>query len=547
MPSYRGLSGFCHGARGTRLLTAMARAPRLRRLTISLLKEGLERSAAIRDPDDAASFRVPAIDAERDALFVSATDPHPPWWEDFLDPHVDGELAALFTASSSAVLLIEAAGRLFAVTFGQGRHLLDADALEQDFGLKVVLNTVRADQLKSVDAKTIDETTLHTRRDVSRDSAFSAFGLDVTRDLLRAVTGTPPDESLARRLTGSDALALNTRAQVPELPALAERLLQAYGSDAYKANFDFIDYLRPEKRAGRLRDLEQRLVDALNLREIDDAHLACPEPMDWLDVRGFRYSPKGDDELDADPRISAYLDMHDDELDLETLKADRLYAIRDADGEPLRVWPIYRCLVYQTEVAGDLYVLSAGEWFRVSLEFKDKVYVYAEALPETDLALPEADRNTDEDRYNRKAAEAIDGLLLDKQLVFGDGPDKMEICDVLTRKGTLIHIKQRGSSSTLSHLFAQGLNCAERLLEDPEFRAGARAVVEGLDPGFGDVLPVGQPDPQAFEVAFVVLTRSTRDTPLTLPFFSVVSLRSAAMRLRALGYRVSVKAVREPV
>jgi len=43
----------------------------------------------------------------------------------------------------------------------------------------------------------------------------------------------------------------------------------------------------------------------------------------------------------------------------------------------------------------------------------------------------------------------------------------------------------------------------------------------------------------------VVLTRSDRDTPLTLPFFSVVSLRSAAMRLRALGYRVSATAVKE--
>jgi uncharacterized protein (TIGR04141 family) len=370
----------------------MPREPRLRRLTFSLLKEGLERGDALRNPGDVRGFVVPALHSERDSLFVAARDPHPPWWKDFLNPHVDGELDDLWTASSSAVLLLEAAARLFAVTFGQGRHLLDADAVEADFGLKVTLNTVRPDQLKSVDAKTIDETTLHTRRDVSRDSTFAGFDLDVTRDLLRSVTGTPPDETLARRLTGADAIALNTRAQVPELPALCEQLLEAYGLDAYKQNFEFIDYLRPEKRAGRLRELELRLLDALNLREIDDVHLACPEPMDWLDVAGFRYSRDPDVELDADPRISAYLDLHEDgDVDLDTLKSDRLYAIRDSDGLSLREWPVYRCLVYETELHGDLYVLSAGEWFRISLSFKDRVYAYANELPETSLALPEPD------------------------------------------------------------------------------------------------------------------------------------------------------------
>ena len=198
----------------------MPRPPLLRRLTFSLLKDGLERSDALRAPDELRGFVVPAIDAERESLFVAARNPHPPWWKEFLDPHVDGDLDGLWTASSSAVLLLAAATRLFAVTFGQGRHLLDVDAVEADFGLKVTLNTVRPDQLKSVDAKTIDETTLHTRRDVSRDSTFAAFDLDVTRDLLRSVTGTPPDETLARRLTGADAVALNTRAQVAELPAL---------------------------------------------------------------------------------------------------------------------------------------------------------------------------------------------------------------------------------------------------------------------------------------------------------------------------------------
>jgi uncharacterized protein (TIGR04141 family) len=122
----------------------------------------------------------------------------------------------------------------------------------------------------------------------------------------------------------------------------------------------------------------------------------------------------------------------------------------------------------------------------------------------------------------------------------------MEICDVLTRDGNMIHVKQRGSSSTLSHLFTQGLNSAERLMQDQDYRNKARAVIAGEDSSFVEVLPATRPDdPSKYAVTFAVITRSTRPTPLTLPFFSLVSLRAATIRLRALGFHVSTAEVHE--
>jgi uncharacterized protein (TIGR04141 family) len=464
-----------------------------------------------------------------------------------LSPHTAGGLQGLFAASSGAVLLIEASERLFAVTFGQGRHLLNAEAFEYDFGLKVVLNTVAPDQLKSVDSKTIDETTMHTRRDVSRDSTFSAFGLDVTRDLLRAVTGTPRDKTLGPRLTGSDALGLQTRLQVPELAGLLTRLLEAYEEDTYIANgFDFIDFLRPEKNAARVDELEALLIATLAKGELADVHLAAPQPLDWLDVDGFRFSTQpAEEELESDPRITSYLASKEGEdLTFQALKHDRMEAIRASDSQPQATWPITRCLVYQTEHAGQLYVLSAGDWFRINLDFKDRVYEDVARLALL-TGLPDADPGTDENAFNMKAAAAIDALCLDKKFVYDGGPDKMEICDILTRDGGLIHVKHRGSSATLSHLFTQGVNSAERLLQDPDFRRRARTIAAREDPEFGEVLPADRPRPETYEVSFVVITRSERDTPLTLPFFSVVSLRAAASRLQGFGFRVSVAAVRE--
>lgn len=474
-----------------------------------------------------------------------------PRWVGLLRPHVAGDLEGLYNSSTSAVLLIEAADRLLALTFGHGRHLIEPEAVVHDFGLKIVLNTVAYNQIKSVDARTVDELTLHTRRDVSRDASFGAFGLDVATDLLRAVTGTTNREGLEGRLTGSDSIALNSRAQVPELSALGERLLNAYEEDSYKQHFDFIDHLRGIKDPTVISDLDEALVQALRTRDIDNLHLAVPEPLNWLDVAGFRFSSEGrnaERDLDSDPRISVYLQTRPpDELSVDRLKSDQVEAMRaDDDSRKLQGWSVYRCVVFEIEREGELYTLSAGQWYRVSLSFKDDVYAFANALQRLDLELPDADHGSTEGDYIGKAAEATGALSLDQKLARRSVPDPVEICDLLTPDGRLLHLKKRGKSSTLSHLFAQGVTSAELLMQNAEYRAEVREIAEAADANFANVLPDARPGRDEFEVGYVVITRSRRqDAPLTLPFFSVVSLRAAAQRLQGIGFRVSVAAVRE--
>lgn len=524
----------------------MARRPRQEKLVWSLLKADHTRDDVLSSAADVSEHTVPALTTRTPSLFVKSSAPHPPWWVNYLRPNVKGGLVGLLTASSGAVLVVEAADRIFALTFGVGRYLLNADAFESDFGLKVVLNTVAPNQLKSVDAKTIDDTVLHTRRDVSRDSSLSAFGLDVSRDLLRAVTGTPRDDALGPRVTGSDSLGIFTRLQVRELPVLGKRLLEAYQSETYKENFDFVDFLRPEKSVVRIQKLEELLIKALQGEQLSDIHLAAPELLDWSDVAGFRLSTQPTRApLDSDPRITTYLGTKSkDELTVATLRSDHLFAIRTSDGLAQGSWSIYRSLVYQTEFDGQLFVLSGGDWFRINLSFKDRVYEDVDRLARKE-GLPAAAARTDEATYNHQAAAALDAVCLDRRFVHDDGPDKIEICDILTRAGGFIHVKHRGSSSTLSHLFAQGVNSAERLLDDEGFRSKARDVAAGAHAEFKDVIPEHRPRPEDHEITFVVITRSKRKTPLTLPFFSVVSLRAAAHRLQILGFPVSIAAVEE--
>jgi uncharacterized protein (TIGR04141 family) len=207
---------------------------------------------------------------------------------------------------------------------------------------------------------------------------------------------------------------------------------------------------------------------------------------------------------------------------------------------------VYRCIVYETRRNDRLYVLSAGDWFWVSEDYAEKVTEYVAALPELDLDLPDCPPGSREDAYNVAAAEATGCLCLDGNFVTRSVPDPVEICDLLSPDRKLIHVKKRGASSTLSHLFNQGVNSAEWLREDADFRAEAREKASDINPELAEFLPSDEFQPSDYEISFVVITRSERDSPLTLPFFSLVSLRNAARTLRNQGYRVTVKAVKEP-
>jgi uncharacterized protein (TIGR04141 family) len=532
----------------------MPQAQPKHRLTWCLVKPDIhadDREAIIEPPDTGMleAYRVPALDAARDALYIKRTSPVAPKWVGYLSDHVVEKLPRVLGASSSAVLLVPAGERLLAVTFGYGHALLREEALVHDFGLKVVLNSVNPAQIKSVDARTYDELTVYTRRGVSHNSPLNAFELDVTRNLLRGITGSSETEELPGQLTGASALSMNTTLQVPQLPALGAALIDTYAARRYRKHFRFIDDMRAERDPATILTLDGLLLDAIKSGELTDMHLAIPEAVDWQEIAGVRFSLKRKHHEPApDPSISTYLRLRDPHmLTVERLKKDKVEAISALDEDQVKKrWRVYACIVYETPHAGRLYVLSGGDWYRISNRYRTRVQASVGALPELDIGLPHASPAEDERTYNRRAAAHIKALCLDGKLIATGGPDSMEVCDILTRDGTLLHVKKRGRSSTLSHLFAQGVSSAEMLLHDQPFLDATAALVAGLDSRFAAAIPKTLRAREQIKVAFVVLSRSRRtDTPHGLPFFSLVSLQAAARHLQDAGIEVHVQQVKE--
>lgn len=530
----------------------MAQA-RKQRLTWFLIKRGKDFADVdqiIEPPDmgELHKYKVSALDSKKESLFVKSSVPVPPRWVKYVSNHVtSGTLPKVLGASSAGVLLIRAGKDLLAVTFGYGRFLLKPEALVQDFGLKVVLNSVDPKQIKSVDARTFDELTVHTRRGLSRDASFSAFELDVTRDLLRGITGKAVDDK--GMLTGAVALTLNTKAELPMLPAMARELATSYRTKRYKKHFDFIDHMQAERDPRLVAKLDTKLLDALRGRELTEMHLAIPEAVDWQQIEGVRFSVKKKQQTPTpDPRISVYRGLWDSEdLTIKRLQTDKVEAISSVDDTQLHGhWRVYDCLVFETEHAGHLYVLSGGDWYRISKTYRDRVEAAVDKIPKLRIGLPKANMDESEAEYNSRAAEAIGAVSLDGKTIGVGGVDRVELCDILNKDGLFIHVKKRGRSSTLSHLFAQGVTSTDLLLNDDEFRKDAIKLVSSTDGDFVSAVPDALGARDAIKVAYVVLSRSKRkDRPFGLPFFSLVSLRAAARTLGNAGIKVYAQEVKE--
>lgn len=515
-------------------------------LTYLLLKDEVVDFDAALDPDaDVQNTPVRSEAGFQGRLSVERRSPRPPGWAGFVQTGVTEDLTSLANASTAAVLLLLAGGRMFALTFGYGRHLLRPDVMVRDFGLKVVLNTVDPDRLRSVELRVIEDVVINRRTDVSKLSSPGSFGLDPGRDILRGVAGQPTDPRLyGRQLVGSDALILNVPVEFPDLDDVAERLLAAYQDKLYKQRFGWVDHVRQERAPDRIAALDELLLAAVRDGSDSGPYLAPPGLLEWSNVE-FGYTHDRDRHLDLD--LDDYLANVDvDLLDVSTLRKHdvRQYAI---GGTEIRDrWTVYDCLVFEARHDDRTFVLSEGQWFEVSGSLVEEIATKLAAIPHATIELPLARDGEGEPAYNDRAVRDRPGerALLDadvSQVASERGP--IEICDLFTARGEFVHVKRKTQSQRLSALFAQGRISAEVFRQDSDFRERVRAKLIARDAALAAVIPdpAVRFEPRAFEVVYAVITNRPAGFPANLPFFSRLNLvRTWEFLSGTLDYQVSV-------
>lgn len=526
-----------------------------RRLTIYLLQN-------VSDFEEALDDEKQPIQAEMSAglsldvrFYYRSRRPRPPDWLDFVAPALTSTPAELQSSSASGLLILRSQEQFFALSFGYGRAFLDQAKIRRRFGLRVALNAIDPTQLRSMDTKTFEDMVVTRNVQSSRSSDLPAFGIDISRDILRAATGEPRDNTLAKRISGADALVVNANITIGDLPEYCDMLMELYRGETYKEDFGWIDQLALVESQELIEQLDNTLVEQLQANETSQTHLAMPDPIEPADVDCFKISGTQNLEYD-DLDLDLYLEnvgTNRSAITLDRLKS-RKVSVRYSRGPDFDSrWSIYQCLVSEQRVEQKLYALIEGRWFAISETLAAEVDQFAKSLDPSSLTLPASMADEKEPDYIRRAAEAIGESVMNVDARIkrpGGAASGIELCDILTLDRELVHIKRKSRSSTLSHLFAQGRISATTLLQDEVYRDRIRKEIasrapEGMANEWLNTIPAGSEplNPADFRVSYAVITNTAQPGHGWIPFFSKLNLMQTGRELQRMGFSVSLDRV----
>lgn len=156
------------------------------------------------------------------------------------------------------------------------------------------------------------------------------------------------------------------------------------------------------------------------------------------------------------------------------------------------------------------------------------------------LVLPPAKVDEDEGTYN-ETVSGMPGFILMDQKCSHAFSDPIEACDLFTSNKQFVHVKRKTRSATLSHLFSQGVISADSFMDEEAFRIDVKKLVKAKDKALANQMPDKErPTARDFEVIYAILSKPTKEWPLSLPFFSQLNLMNAANHLERMGFTVSL-------
>lgn len=466
--------------------------------------------------------------------------PPPPWTKLFTDhqPLPDDTFGSRRAVGAAFVVSLES--KVFVLTFGTGFHLIKNDAIERDFGLRVTLNSVDPDKLRSLDKASYDHNPLNSRTQSPIDLGVFDLDVDSEMDMLHAVTGVSRVPVFGSHVTGRDALTLVLEINLNGLKDVLEEAISRYEA-ALPKEFEWVDNIQrvKDKEIHEVLDLE--LNDILGNGDFSNIWLGEPEIVDWESQIGYSFDLYKKTPRHIVLRLDDLVQYFTDKnipLTAERLK-DQVIHINDNEFNSVKKWTAYRCLYAEVALSKEKYILRNGLWYRVNTNFEDEINRYLERLDSYEFEFPlyAHDREEEYNAYVKDSHENIE--LMDKEFVKVGGPyDKLEFCDLIKDTTEFIHVKYYRSSPTLSHLFSQGFVASEAFIGDPGFR---NRLNEKLPESckLDDV--ERRPNPSDYRIVYAIATN--RNLPSGLPFFSKVTLKNALKTLKTLNFNVSLSAI----
>lgn len=516
--------------------------PRKERLSIYLVKESFSQDGQLINLENAnAPISLARLEGMARLYIKREIPKDPPVWTKLFvaDPNVPSDAFGRGNMVG-AVAIVEHQERKFLLTFGSGHHLVKDEAIERDFGLRVTLNSVAPERLRSLDKASYDHNPLNSRTQSTKDVDIFDLNIDSELDILYAVTGVSNEPIFGTVVTGRDALTIAVETDLQGIVNILKRAKEKYDAKL-PIQFEWVDNIKRVKDNDTIQILDLELDDALNNLSNSTLWLGEPEVVDWEAQIGYSFDMHAHTPRHVVLRMEdflAYLHSKGIPLNIGSLKSQHIH-INNTEFQSIRSWSAYRCLYAELSMGPEQYILRNGLWFRVETKFAHEVSAYLGDIQAYAHKLPLYQHDREED-YNKHVSDSDSSFhLMDKKTSQIGGPyDKLEFCDLIRNEVDLIHVKYYRSSSTLSHLFAQGYVAAEAFVKDFDYRNKVNAKL----PKVAQLKDVkARPNPNDYRIVYAIAT--SKKLPEELPFFSKITLKNAVRTLRALNFRVEISSI----
>jgi|GEM_PF-2786398 len=468
--------------------------------------------------------------------FLLESTRNTPRWAKYVESHFP--VTDLKITNYSFVHLLKASDRIFALTFGYGHTMLDTSRMEPNFGLKVCANVIDPARLTTLDVRNIDVVTKQQRTHLSAAADVLDFGIELEEEWIRFLSGVPLDPSIADSIAGADALKIKSEVKLEDLAQKCSTILNLYNSDRYKENFSFLDHYRAiGKKDPIIQYLEVELENRILSQSTAKISIASPEMPDEQNIDRYKiysgYKKNYFTELKLEEVYRFLTSYPDIENPLEKAHIIPL----DHDDNPCAKSASLRdYMVCEVAYEDNVFVLSAGVWFRVNSDYAQSVREKARQIQDltTDLALIPLSPGESEKDYNERLSSERNWVKMDRDFISINEPyQRVEVCDVMANDNRLLCIKKMTRSSTLSHLFAQASVSAELLRGDESYKSQIIKILQNA----GRSVDIENPKP-TFVLSFI----TEKEGPLweSIFLFSAIHLVRQTQFIQRLGFEVAI-------
>lgn len=152
--------------------------------------------------------------------------------------------------------------RTFALTFGYAKPLFNEDVIEEQFGLKIVLNTVKADDIRKISKLNIGGNQKQSQEQMPKAAKISDFGFNVTSDLMKTVTATCSDQKFENAvITGGDIFSITVDRKIDTIEDFLDHCYHRFTATSYRENFEWIDNIKAVKNKELIEELDNQVIN----------------------------------------------------------------------------------------------------------------------------------------------------------------------------------------------------------------------------------------------------------------------------------------------